>query len=459
MGSFLAGIVVVRLVAQEEYGTFAVGLVVLSVLLSMNELGVSVAVVQHRGDVRAIAPTVMTLSVVSSAVLAAVGYVIAPHVARLMGTPNATGLIRLLVIGVVLDGIASVPNALLSRLFLQRRRLQIDLIAFGVGTPVTIGLAVAGYGAWSLGWGAVVGNGVTAVLALVWSPVKVRPGWDPVCVRQLLRFGLPLAGASLLALLMLNIDYIVVGHTLGTAALGLYLLAFNLCSWPITVVTSAIRRVAVALFARLSEHADDGGAHGFGQFLGLALGLTLPMCVLLAAFAQPLIQVLYGERWTPAALALAPLAVLSLARVSVEVTYDFLAGSGRTRATVWLHGIWLTALLPALVLGARLDGIRGVAVAHAVIAVGVVLPTLWLLLRRSGIVWTAHARSFARQILGAALMILVVVAVERTVHSPVAGMLIGGPLAAVAYGLTVWPLRHDAVALWNLRTDSAASVP
>ena len=216
-----------------------------------------------------------------------------------MGTPEATGLIRLLRVGVVLDwrgvGPERAPQPALPAAAPtgdRHHRLR-------VATPRHHRPRPDGHGAWSLGWGAVVGSTVTAGLALFWSPLRVRPGWDATCVRGLLRFGLPLAGASLLALLMLNVDYVVVGHMLGPAALGLYLLAFNLCSWPITVVTSAIRRVALALFARLSEHAEDGGRQGFSQVLALVLGVTIPMCTLLAGFAEPLIEMLYGKTMGP----------------------------------------------------------------------------------------------------------------------------------------------------------------
>ncbi len=81
LGSFVVGIVVVRLLTEGEFGTYAVGMVVLTVLLSMNELGVSVAVVQRRGSVRDIAPTVVTISIISSLVLSAVAFVAAPAVA------------------------------------------------------------------------------------------------------------------------------------------------------------------------------------------------------------------------------------------------------------------------------------------------------------------------------------------------------------------------------------------
>ncbi len=154
----------------------------------------------------------------------------------------------------VVDGVVAVPNALITRALQQRKRLVIDTAALLIGTPITIGLAVAGFGAWSLGWGAVVGNIVTGVLAYAWAPERYRPGWDRDVVPELLRFGLPLAGSSLLLLLMLNVDYVVVGHLLGPTQLGLYLLAFNVASWPTTVIGSAIRRVTLASFARISEN-------------------------------------------------------------------------------------------------------------------------------------------------------------------------------------------------------------
>ena len=120
LGSFVVGIVVVRLLTEGEFGTYAVGMVVLTVLLSMNELGVSVAVVQRRGSVRDIAPTVVTISILSSLVLSVVAFVAAPAVASAMQSPESTWLIRLLVVGVVADGFAAVPDALINRAMQQR---------------------------------------------------------------------------------------------------------------------------------------------------------------------------------------------------------------------------------------------------------------------------------------------------------------------------------------------------
>lgn len=457
LGSFLSGIVIVRLLVQEQFGTYAVGLTVLTVILSLNDLGVSVAVVQHPGRPQDVAPTVMTLSIASSAALAAGGFFAAPLVAAAMSAPEAAGLIRLMMLCVLLDGIAAVPNAVMSRLFLQRKRMMIDIAAFSVGTPVTVFLAASGHGALSLGWGAVLGNATTALLALALNPIKVLPGWDWRQLHSLLSFGVPLAGASLLLLLMLNVDKIVVGHTLGPTALGLYALAFNLCSWPIVVITSAIRRVAVPLFSRLDEHSSDRGREGFEVVSTLVTAVAAPLCLLLAGYATVLIETLYGAPWLGSAAALGPLVIFSLVRVWVELVYDFMAGRGRSGPTVWLHAIWLAALVPSLVVGVRIGGIKGAAVAQATVSLLVVLPALWWLLRGDAVSVSRIARRALPVWVGLALLATIVVVSRGFMSSGVIAMLSGSVCGLVAYAFCVWPLRRDAVLLWNLKYPVGSS--
>lgn len=148
----------------------------------------------------------------------------------------------------------------MTRRFLQRRRLVIDTVIFTVTSAISIGLAVAGAGPWSLAWGSLAGNATSAVLLLAWSPQRFRLGWDRAARRELLGFGLPLAAASALVFAMLNVDYVIVGSHLGVQALGFYLLAFNLSSWPVSLFSSPVRRVSMPAFARSEDVArrEDG---------------------------------------------------------------------------------------------------------------------------------------------------------------------------------------------------------
>src|SRR5215475_11551176 len=362
-GTVLVGIVLARLLAPEDFGVFAVALVALTAVLSMNELGVSLALVRWPGDPRRIAPTVMTISLVSSGVLYLGCLLAAGPFATAMGAPQAAGVVRLLCLSVLLDGLTATPAQLLTRDFEQGKRMVVDQVSFALSTGVTIWLAVAGHGAWSLAWGRLVGNVLSVLLLFRFAALWPRPGWDRRHAGELLRFGLPLAGASLLVFAMLNAGYVVVGPLLGTVALGFYLQAFNLSSWPVNVFSTSVRRVSLAAFSRLQDHPA-----------ALLAAATLPVCALLGLLATPLVSVVYGQRWAPAAQALQFLAVLGLIRVVVELLYDFLVAAGRSRQTMLLQGLWLALLVPALVVGAHLDALRGAALAQAAVAAGVVLP-------------------------------------------------------------------------------------
>ena len=140
----------------------------------------------------------------------------------------------------------------MTRAFQQRRRAVADLVALVPSSVVSIVLAAQGHGAMSLAYGSLVGNLTATTLVLVLAPARPLPGWRRNDAAALLRVGLPLAGTSLVLLATMNVDYVVVGRQLGTTALGLYLLAFNLSSWPSNLLSIAVRRVAIPGFARLA---------------------------------------------------------------------------------------------------------------------------------------------------------------------------------------------------------------
>ncbi|MEJ8641758.1 oligosaccharide flippase family protein [Streptomyces sp. MS1.HAVA.3] len=80
LGNFVTGIILARFfLGPEAWGVYGIAQTVLLVLLSANELGVSLAIVRWEGDPRRFAPTVLTLSAVSSCLLYAVLFAAAPR--------------------------------------------------------------------------------------------------------------------------------------------------------------------------------------------------------------------------------------------------------------------------------------------------------------------------------------------------------------------------------------------
>ncbi|PWK74831.1 PST family polysaccharide transporter [Streptomyces sp. CG 926] len=441
LGNFATGIVLARFfLGPEAWGVYGIAQTVLLVLLSANELGVSLAIVRWEGDPRRFAPTVLTLSAASSCLLYAVLFALAPAVAGVLGSPEASGVLRVMCLCVVLDGLSQVPAGFLTREFAQGRRMAVDGLNFVLSTAVTLLLAVQGWGAMSFAWGSVVGNVAALIGCCLAAPGTLKFGWDREQARALLKFGLPLAGASMLALGVVNVDTMVVGSALDPLALGFYVLAFNISGWPVRIISEAARRVSFAGFSRLAD-SPQALAAGFARALGVVMAGTVPICVLLAALAAPVVELIYGERWLPAARALPWLMALGLVRIGCELAYDCLVAIGHRRSLIGVQGLWLIVLIPALVIGARTGGIVGVAQGHVLVAGAVVVPVFLLALHRGGIRLGTVARACAWPLLGGAVMAAVLLLLERYLGGGVLALLATGAAGTLCYVLCVLPGR------------------
>src|SRR6516162_5029345 len=367
------GVALARLLGPKEFGAFAVSIVAMLAVLSFNELGVSLAIVRWEGEPSEIAPTVTTISVVSSLLIYVGCFFGAPSFATAMGAPAAANVIRVLAINVVLDGLVATPVALMERYFRQDKKMIADQANNWIGSATSIGLAVMHFGAMSLAIGRLAGAGVAAILFIIFSPEPLRFGFDRHKARALCRFGLPLAGASLIVFAVTNADQIVVGRFLGATAVGFYALAFNLSGWPVTIFSVPIRTVAPALFSRLQR--DRAAMRtGFLAGVGLMESVTLPVCLLISGAAVPLVHFVYGSRWGLAANALVWLGGLAALRIMFEFIYDFFVVLARSRVVFTVQLVWLIVLIPALIVGTRAYGIAGAGMAEVVVALGLVLP-------------------------------------------------------------------------------------
>jgi PST family polysaccharide transporter len=164
---------------------------------------------------------------------------------------------------------------------------------------------------------------------------------------------------------------------------------------------------------------------------------VLPGCLAIALLAGPVVRVVYGDRWAGAATAVPLLVVFGGVRTLEALIENFLAGVGRSLAVLWISAAWLLSLLPAIILGAHLGGIRGVGAAHAVVAAVVVFPLALLMTRPSGV----DLRPFLGQLFRLASAGLAAAAAVLLVSSALMGdvprLLGGGATAFVAY-TAVW---------------------
>lgn len=455
---FGIGVMLARLLGPHAFGTYAVAYLALVAVLTFNELGVSLAIVRWEGDPAEIAPTITTISLAVSVIIYISFFFATPYYTDAMKAPAATTVVRILALAVLSDAFTNTPAALLQRSFRQGKRTIADQVNVWLGTAVTVVLALTGFGAMSLAIGRLAGCVAGAVLLLWFAPGSLRLGFEPSKARSLLRFGLPLAGANIITFAVMNVDQVVVGHVLGTVALGYYALALNLAGWPITMFSQPLRAVGPAVFSRLQQDREAMRST-FMSAAGLLCAVALPVCLLIGGAAKPLISFVYGTRWVPADQPLIWLALLAAVQVFFLLAYDYLVVLVRSRFLLIIQLVWLLALIPALAAGAYTGGIYGAGLAEAAVAALAILPAYLGELNRVGIRLGALARHTWFPGVGAVLVGIVAIIVTKITPNDVAALASSGTAMIAVVGFLIYRMRRVLSSLRSSTADPCIGTP
>ncbi|WP_214103455.1 oligosaccharide flippase family protein [Acrocarpospora catenulata] len=441
-GSFIMGLVLARLLGQEDFGIYAVALAATNIVMVVKDLGIMAATIQWRGSIDEMAPTATLLNLISATGLYAMFWVGAPYFAAMAGSVEATGVVRLLTAVILVEAITAVRVGVLLRRFQQDRSSMAILAGFVVNAALAITLAAEGAGAYSFAWGQVAAAVVTGVLVLYWAKMPFRVGYDRAIARRLLSFGIPSAAGIGLETLLVNVGYIIVGNILGERMLGFYLLAFNVSSWVPGLVGTAIRQVSLAGFSRLAEGEEDELSRGVQGSVALLFTSVLPLALLMGTLAHQIIYVLYGAEWDQSAGVLRFLALLMLVRMLTSFALDILNGQGATRATAWMNIGYGAAMVPAVIVCTHLDGIRGAAAGQAGAALLVALPLAVLAVNRTGIRLRPVLPALVRPALGGLALLAVTLPVAYLTRGNLfVSLFLSGTVGMVTYVLLVVPFE------------------
>ena len=301
-----------------------------------------------------------------------------------MGDPGATDVVRILILSVFVNGVVASPAALLQRDFREKERLGIDQANVWIGAVLSVVLALAGMGAMALAVGRLAGSLVSGAMFLAASPLPYRFGLDRSLLGPLLRFGLPLAGTSVIFFAVGYADQLTAGAVLGSTVLAFYVLAFNLSNWPVSILAQPLRRVAPAAFSALQGDRPRMNAAMEAIVVVLA-SATLPIILFVAGIAVPLVEFVYGEAWVAAAAAISWLVIAACCRVFCDLAYDYLVVLGKSGTVFTVQAGSLLVWCPRWWPGLPGEGWVELAAAQAAVTGCVVLPLYLWKLRAHGL--------------------------------------------------------------------------
>jgi PST family polysaccharide transporter len=192
--------------------------------------------------------------------------------------------------------------------------------------------------------------------------------WSGAAARELWTYGRPGWLAANLTYARDHIDDLWIGLAMGSGPLGFYSKAYELAHYPRRVFANPVVGVFTPVLARLQgDRARLSAAFSRAASLVLHLGLfTAGAC---AAVIPEFIDLVIGARWRPMMWSFRLLLIYAALDPLMVLVTSFLLVTGRPRELVHLVALQLCFFVPALVIGAKLWGINGVAAAASAMLV------------------------------------------------------------------------------------------
>lgn len=296
---FITTIVLARLLDPSDFGVMRLAAILLGSMNLFAGLGMGPALIASREDTVRAAYHSATTTLFGGVVLTALVFTLAPALAGFMDEDKLTPIVRWMSIGVLAISLRIIPNAILEREMMFGRRIIPDMSATLARMIIAVGLALAGYGVWSLVIAWIAQRLVAAVVTVVVCPTlkwMKRQKWDRDIARGLWKFGFTQLRTGIVQYIYNNGDGLIVGKVLGTAPLGFYTQAQTLSNLPVRNISQVVNAVLLPAYAKIR---DDKGrlANAFLSCFQFVATLTVPIAAGLFILAPELVIFLIGEKW------------------------------------------------------------------------------------------------------------------------------------------------------------------
>ena len=456
------GLVLVRLLTPHDYGLASMALVFSTLVLTVSDLSMGNALVQRAHITEADRSTVFWSSLALGSFLALAGVALSGALADFYHEPAVQPLFAAISISFVLMPLQTTQHALLLR-DMQFRLISIrGAVGAVIGGLTGITAALLGAGAWAL----VLQQIAVALTAtiLLWTCTSWRPhfvfSWRSL--RDLGGYGLNLAGGQVLIFGRNNADNILIGRFLGSAALGLYGLAFNLMFLPLSRLIVPVQETLFPAFSQWQYDLDRIG-RAWLRALQLVAAVLAPALLGIAVVAPDAVDVVFGPKWDAAVPIIQLLALVSLAYCLAQLGQRVFGALDQT-GFVFRFCLIETPLTIASFVAGLHWGLVGVGVCYAVVSIP--LQALYVGFTAKAV--RVRPANVFRSLYGVALATAVMVTACLVVRLSLVSLNVGTPLrlmleiatGIVVYGLSCAIFQRQVVReIRGLRTRRRVAEP
>lgn len=351
---FVYSIIIARLISPEEFGILGLTAIFFAVAWTLTDAGFGSALIRKQNRTETDCSTVFWFNWGMSCLFGGILFMAAPFFAAWYHQPELLWLTRVSAVMMTINSTGSVHWALYSARRDFKTPALIRTATAILGMPICATLAYLGFSIWSV----VIANVITALVSLasVWicSPWKPRLMWSNDSFKQMFGFGSKLAASSLLHTLYAESRTFIIGKFYSPAQLGYYSKGSHLAFMMPTTIDQMLGAVTYPILSTLQNENERLNLI-YKKYIQIT---SLPIMwgsFTIAAMAEPLVVVLYGDNWLPAARFVQIVSFTCYCVHVSTINLNLLKVKGRTDLLLYLSIIKKTVSVLAMIYAATIS--------------------------------------------------------------------------------------------------------
>lgn len=438
--NIVRSIVLARLLSPEMFGLMGLASIAIRTIETFTRPGISQALIARQREFGEASATAFTLLIGRGLLLAFLLLVFASFIAEFYGSEQLESVLAVLSLTFVIGGFANINTIARQRELDFRSLTYLGLVGSVLTTAVTVAAAFWLRNVWALVIGQVASVSFATLLSYYFIPGRVRIALDREIARELVTYGKFITGSSIMMFIAAEIDSLVLGKIVSLEVLGLYTLAYTIANLVTANISKIVSSIMMPAYSKLQSDVP-AVRNAYLQSLNLVMLGIVPISVGLILVAEPLILIVYGEKWVPAATGLQILAVFGLVRSLASFTGYLFEGIGMPRIAFQIGTLRMLAVVTLIVPMVYWLGLEGAAIAATVGVTVQWLSGVYFLDRRLSLTSRELLRALWRPLWTSALMATAVLAVDQAVDGhtvpDLATLVATGAAAYVALNLRV----------------------
>lgn len=294
--SFIVSIILARLLDPSDYGAITI----LTVFVSFADIfvleGFASALIQKKEADNKDFSTAFIFNLVLSVLLYAFMFFFAPWVADFYEMPVLKPVLRIMALRLPIGAINSIQQAYVSRKFDFKKFFWATITGTIISAFIGIGLAVLGLGVWAL-VAQMLTNTIIGTIML-WFMVKWRPElyFSFERLKALFGFGMGILGYNLVMNFYDQLRSLIIGKKYSSDDLAYYSKGGDIPNIFVANINTSLGDVLFSLLSRVQD--DIQAIHDYSKkFVQMSTYILSPILVGLLVTAEPLIKLLYTEKW------------------------------------------------------------------------------------------------------------------------------------------------------------------